>query len=83
MKGAMKIASILAPTDFGGSSGRSLDLAVDMAKQFDAKLTLVHCFEVPGYAYASLGAMPLDVLVAMEESARAGLDKVLREVKEK
>jgi hypothetical protein len=50
------------PTDFGESSRHALDLAVDFADKFDSKLTLMHGFEVPSYAYAGLGATSVDYL---------------------
>jgi nucleotide-binding universal stress UspA family protein len=77
----MRIASILVPTDFGESSRQALDLAVDLAKKFDAKLTLVHGFEVPVYAYSGLGTTNVDYFVPIEESARTCLEGALRELK--
>jgi nucleotide-binding universal stress UspA family protein len=81
--GSMRIASILVPTDFGESSQRALDHAVELARKFDAKLTLLHSFEVPAYAYVGLGTTTVDYLVLMEESARKGLEDALRDLKAK
>jgi nucleotide-binding universal stress UspA family protein len=77
----MRIASILVPTDFGESSRQARDLAVDLAKKFDAKLTLVHGFEVPVYAYSGLGTTTVDYFVPIEESARTCLEDALRELR--
>lgn len=79
----MKIANILVPVDFGDSSRHALDLAVDLAKKFDARLTLVHGFEVPAYAYAGLGTMTVDYLAPIEDAARQCLEGELRKLKER
>ena len=81
--GVMKISNILVPTDFGESSQRALDHAVELAKKFDAKLTLLHSFEVPGYAYVGLGTTTVDYFALMEESARKCLEDALRDLKAK
>jgi nucleotide-binding universal stress UspA family protein len=79
----MRISNILVPTDFGESSQRALDHAVELAKKFDAKVTLLHSFEVPAYAYAGVGTTTVDYLVPMEESARKCLEDALRDLKAK
>jgi nucleotide-binding universal stress UspA family protein len=79
----MRIANILVPTDFGQSSQRALDLAIDLAKKFDAKLTLVHGFEIPVYAYVGLGTTIVDYLVPIEDAARRCLEDSLRELRAK
>ena len=45
----MSIREILVPIDFSATSLKSLQYAVPFAKQFDAKLTLVHVVEMPVY----------------------------------
>jgi nucleotide-binding universal stress UspA family protein len=79
----MKIANILVPTDLGESSQRALDLAVDLAKKFDAKITLVYGFEVPAYAYAGVGTTTVDYLVPIEEGARKALEQGIRDLQAK
>jgi len=79
----MRIENILVPIDFGQSSQRALDLAVDLAKKFDAKLTLMHGFEIPAYAYMGLGATIVDYFVPIEAGARKCLEDSLREVRAK
>jgi nucleotide-binding universal stress UspA family protein len=74
----MTIANILVPLDFGESSKRALDLAVEFAKKFDATLTLMHGFEVPIYAYSGLGTTTVDYFVPIEEAARKCLEDALR-----
>jgi nucleotide-binding universal stress UspA family protein len=42
---------ILLPTDFEAASGAALELAISLAQAFDAKLTLLHVWEIPIYPY--------------------------------
>ena len=68
------IEHILVPTDFGDASERALDLAIDMAKGFDAKVILMHATFPPSYyygAYAEGLAFPVDEL---ESQAGKALD---------
>ena len=44
----LRIKSILVPLDFSPSSKRALDYAVSLARQFKAKLTLLHVVEPMG-----------------------------------
>jgi nucleotide-binding universal stress UspA family protein len=37
---------ILVPTDFGEPAQHALDVAVELARQFDAKLSLLHVYQV-------------------------------------
>ena len=46
----LQIKNILVPLDFSEMSLKSLDYAVPFAKQFGAKLTLVHVVEAPAHA---------------------------------
>ena len=54
-KGALKLTSILVPTDFSTSSKKALLYAVALARKFGAKLTLLHIVEpaaTPDFALA-------------------------------
>jgi universal stress protein A len=46
----LRIKNILVPLDFSEMSLKSLQYAVPFAKQFDAKLTLVHVVEAPAHS---------------------------------
>ena len=73
----MKITSIVVGTDLGEYSDRAIDLAVDLAKTFGAKLTLVHGFDPPPYVYGDMGTSLVDYLAPLEDTARQLLDKTL------
>jgi universal stress protein A len=45
----IKLTSILVPIDFSKISQKALDYAVPFAKQFGAKITLLHAIEPPPY----------------------------------
>jgi len=47
---------ILFPTDFSGYSKRAEKYALDLAQQFNAKIYLLHVFEIPFYSHAGVSA---------------------------
>ena len=62
-----RIKSILVPIDFSASSKKALDYAVTFARQFKAKLTLLHVVEpiaTPDFAASFPLAMEDDKLMA-------------------
>ena len=73
---------ILVPTDFSDCSQQALALAIEMARDWGADLTLIHTCEVPAYAYSELSLAPADLLTPMAEVAQAKLDELVRTVRE-
>jgi nucleotide-binding universal stress UspA family protein len=65
--------NILVPVDFSEPSDRALEVAIDLAKQYEASLTVLHVFDVP-LAYAGMGMSPIDLRTPMVEAARKQLD---------
>lgn len=74
---------ILVPTDFGDSSEKALDVAVDLAKKYGAKLTLLHTYEVPVYAYPGMVYTAADLLTPMQDRAQAECDRALKTLRER
>lgn len=72
---------ILVPVDFEESSRDALEVAVDLARTFDAKLTLVHAWEIPPYVYAGLPYLSADLWTAVEQVATEELEKTLAGVR--
>lgn len=81
---------ILAPTDFSEASRRGVDLALNMALELEAALTLVHLYELPGSAYyvsddfappGYAGYVPDDFTSDVEARARWELDTILASVR--
>jgi universal stress protein A len=65
----MQMKNILVPLDFSEMSLKSLQYAVPFAKQFGAKLTLVHVVEAPSHAADSSfpALVSRDKLAAVEK----------------
>jgi nucleotide-binding universal stress UspA family protein len=68
---------VLAATDFSECSRIALDTAVELARRYDAALTLVHVFTVPVYPYMDMVPMTIDIETPAREAAREELDKAL------
>jgi nucleotide-binding universal stress UspA family protein len=52
-KGAVMIhiQKILLAVDFSEQSKQAVDLGCDLAKRYDAAITLMHVFQIPGYVF--------------------------------
>ena len=79
----MRLENILVPTDLGESAGRATEFAVELARKFEARLTLMHGFETPAYAYTGLGMSIVDYLTPIEDAARQQFEEALRDLKGK
>jgi nucleotide-binding universal stress UspA family protein len=74
---------ILVPTDFGDCANQALEIAIDLAKKLDAKLTLLHVCELPVSAYAMYAQglyFPMDDL---EKAAKKALDEAAAQLKKR
>ena len=69
---------ILVPTDFGEPSQRALTCAVDMARRFDSRLTLLHVYGVPTVYYPDDVAWPL---AQLGKAAQASLDAAVAQTR--
>jgi nucleotide-binding universal stress UspA family protein len=70
---------ILVATDFSSSSERALDLGIQLAASFDAKLTLLHVWEIPVYPYMEFVLSSAELVATVERAAEQSLASVLRE----
>ncbi len=75
--GMDRFRSILVPTDFSEASQRAVDVGVELAREFDASLTLLHVHELPSYAYA----IPDEVAERAEALARRELEQRLAQAR--
>jgi len=75
----MMIKHILVPTDFAPASASALELGVQMARAFDAKLTLLHVWELPIYPYMDF-MLNSAVISEIEDAATKGLARALAEL---
>jgi nucleotide-binding universal stress UspA family protein len=71
---------ILVPTDFSEPSERALAAALELARAFDARITLLHVWSVPRTDYAEGLSWPLD---DMERAARRALDGALESMRKR
>lgn len=69
---------VLVPTDFGDAARVAVDHAIALALRFDAKLTLLHAYELPRIDYGEVIQWPVQDL---EDQAQRALDRALAEVK--
>jgi nucleotide-binding universal stress UspA family protein len=75
----MKIKHIVVPTDFAPASASALELGVQLARAFDAELTLLHVWELPIYPYMDF-MLNSAVISQVEDAATNGLAKALAEL---
>ena len=68
-----KLKKILVPIDFSECSRKALQYAIPFAKQFDARLTLLHVVHI-NYGYGEFAAMDYPLL---EKQIREGSEKQL------
>jgi nucleotide-binding universal stress UspA family protein len=77
------IKKILLAVDFSTASEAAIEQAVSLCKTLDATLSVVHVYEAPIYAYPN-GAVPLtDYTAALEQTARAELDALVKRLSER
>lgn len=69
---------LLVPTDFGDAARVATEHAIAIAKRFDAKLTLLHAYELPRIDYGEVIPWPIQDL---EDQAQRALDRALADVK--
>jgi nucleotide-binding universal stress UspA family protein len=74
------IKDILVPMDLGAPSRRALETAVELARKFDANVTVVHVFDAP-LAYSGMDLPPRDLLAPIWDEDRAALEALLTEVR--
>ncbi|MHB8875816.1 MAG: universal stress protein [Myxococcaceae bacterium] len=68
---------ILVPTDFGDAADRAIEVASELAKRFDAQLTIAHVFQAPAQAYAGMEVGAEDYLPRLRRVVQGALDDVL------
>lgn len=79
--GSLRVKSILVPIDFSPPSKKALAYAVAAARQFKAKLTLLHVIEpvaTPDFAASFPLAMENDELMAAAKKQLEGVVKAAR-----
>lgn len=76
----MRIQKILVPTDFSTFADIALDYALELAQSFEARVTLLHVYQLPLPALDERGVVLSEETVrTIETSARDGLAATLAE----
>src|SRR5437870_7077268 len=63
----MKIGTILHPTDFSRNSESAFHMACALARDYGARLVLLHVKPLPTVAYGEFGALPPEATDHLEE----------------
>jgi nucleotide-binding universal stress UspA family protein len=72
---------ILAPVDFEPCSQYALDAAVDLALRFDARLTVLHAWDVSPLAYSGMILESPEIWATLAEAAKQAMDGTLLRVR--
>jgi nucleotide-binding universal stress UspA family protein len=71
----MNLDNIVVATDFSDIAHHALDEAVDLAKRFGGKITLVHSFEIPVYGFPDgILVAPAEVTASIQQGATKQLE---------
>jgi nucleotide-binding universal stress UspA family protein len=76
----LEFKHLLVPVDFGESSQRALEVAIELAGKFGSRLTLVHVYEIPAYVYGGMTYATADLFAPIEDAARQQLDATVKDV---
>jgi nucleotide-binding universal stress UspA family protein len=77
----LAIQHILVPTDFSEYADYALDYAVELAKSFQARVTVLYVYYLPSIALGEVSPAVIDeTLEAMETNARQQAQKALARV---
>jgi nucleotide-binding universal stress UspA family protein len=74
----LTVARVLVPTDFTESSDRALEYAVALAERLDAKVWVMHAYEIPiiGFPDGALIATS-DVAARIADASRQALERIV------
>jgi nucleotide-binding universal stress UspA family protein len=79
----IRFRQILVPVDFEAPSLEALEMAVDLALAFDAKLTILHAWVVPAVAYSATVNIPGSYWTAIEDAATEQLKSTVEGVRKR
>ncbi len=68
---------VLVATDFSDCSAAAVDTAIELARRYEATLTLVHVFVIPVYPYMDIIPMAIDIVTPAREAATQALQNTL------
>ena len=77
----MHINEILLPVDGSNYSGHAVEYAIHLARLCEARITIVHCYEVLDTAVEISGVLAKEVRKSAKKHAAAILEKVSQTIK--
>jgi nucleotide-binding universal stress UspA family protein len=79
----MSYKRVLVAIDFGEPSEQALSAAIDLTQALGASLTVLHCYEIPSYAYGGMSFVAADLLGPIHDAAREQMARVMSEVQKR
>jgi len=74
----LTLRRILVPVDFTETSDRALAYAIDLARKFEASITIVHAYQIPVYAFPEGAYITgADVAAQISTAAQSRLDALV------
>jgi nucleotide-binding universal stress UspA family protein len=74
----LAIQRILVATDFTETSDRALDFGIELARKFDATVTVVHAYQIPAMGFADGGYIAgAEVAAQLSTAGQNRLDSVV------
>jgi nucleotide-binding universal stress UspA family protein len=70
----MAFKHIIVATDLDECSQPAIEVGIELAREFNAELTLVHAWEFPTYPYGAILHLHDDLANAIQEAAQRELD---------
>ena len=79
----MKLERILVPTDYSPHAARALELALSFAEHFDARIELLHVYQVPAEIYPYSLYITDEHLKQIEERQEAQMKELCEAVQKR
>lgn len=72
------VRQILVPTDFSDCAAAALDAAIELAGKLGARITVLHAWQIPTYAFPFGSFVPaVDLPAALEDAAQKALAELV------
>src|SRR3954463_12944774 len=77
-RGVLDLRRILVPVDFTETSDRALEYAIELARRFDAGVTIMHAYQIPVYGLPDLAYVTTaELATQISTAAQQRLDAIL------
>ena len=77
MSATASIQHILVPHDFSETAEKAFDFALDLAGKLGARVTVLHAYEMPTYAFPEGPVLTVEMVAQIERAATTALEGVL------